>query len=427
MFEAHLATTTAEGLRPLGTAPQRSFELIHATVATRLGDTHAALFAEPVSTTFGDSYDWYATVPGTAARLTSLSDVAQADLRATLARLTGDIAALAQEYLDSDSSDDQRLGEALQNALEVPGEEFIHVLTAADGSMQPVLVNWAWIADRQTAPRGVLRGLDTRQPPKPVDARLAAPGPAPASPRPADADPGIAATSADDPGAARAAGFWWLWLGWLLLALMIAVILLLLIAPCALRLPGLASFCPQMDARASVLQAETAHLEQRVALAERRIALADQACQPARVAPIPVPATADAPEIDARLQARGAQRGELTISLAWDSRADLDLHVTCPAGLTLWYGAREGCGGMLDIDDNRSAPEARTDPIESTFFTAPLPGTYSVRVEHFTGHGAAGPQAFRLQIQSGTRVTMLSGVVSPTDRVWTTTYTHGGN
>lgn len=426
MFEAHLATTTAEGLRPLGTAPQRSFELIHATVATRLGDAHAALFAEPVSTKFGDSYDWYATVPGTAAKLTSLSEAEQADLRATLGQLSGDIAELAQAYLESDNGDDQRLGEALQNALEVPGEDFIHVLTRADGSMQPVLVNWAWIADQQAAPRGVLRGMDTRQPPKPAAARPPAQDPLPASPVLAAA--AVSGTSAA-PAVGHAASFWWLWLGWLLLALMIAAILLLLIAPCALRLPGLTSFCPQLDARATVLQAETAQLEQRIALTERRIALADQACQPPRVAEIPVPATADAgaPEIDARLQERGAQRGELTISLAWDSRADLDLHVTCPAGLRLWYGAREGCGGMLDIDDNRNAQVARTDPIESTFFTAPAPGSYAIRVEYFTGHGASGPQAFRLRIQSGTEVTTLSGSVGPTDKVWTTDYTYGGN
>ena len=427
MFEAFLDNTAAEGLRPLGTAPQRSFELVQGTVASRLGAAHAALFAEPVSTQYGDRYDWYASVPGTAKRLTELDEAEQTEIREILKRLTDEIAVLAQEYLASDDRDDQRLGEALENALEVPSESFIHVVTGADGAVQPVLVNWAWIEDRQTTPQSVLRGVDTRPKVQPK----AVPSAPPVTPVAAGAAPAaVVATPGVTPDRTpRPARYWWLWLGWLLLALMIGAILLLLLAPCALRLPGFGSFCPSPDSRMGVLTQERAQLDHQILLVERRIALADQACQPEIVAPIPIPATdtPGLPQVDERMQARGAQEGELTISLAWNSRADLDLHVICPAGLMIWYGGREACGGELDIDDNSKAETARTDPIESTFFTTPAPGIYTIEVEHFGGHGTIGSQPFRLRIQDGMQVTELEGAVSATDNRWTTTYTYEGN
>ena len=82
MSEAFLTNTSTEGLKPLGTAPQRSFELVSDTVREKLGPAHAALFAEPVPTQYGDRFDWYAPVSG---RATLLADVP--DPEAVRARL----------------------------------------------------------------------------------------------------------------------------------------------------------------------------------------------------------------------------------------------------------------------------------------------------------------------------------------------------
>src|SRR6056297_1289007 len=95
MFEAFLANTSAEGLRPLGTAPQRSFELITGTVRKTFGDRHAALFAEPVAAQHGDRFDWYATAPGTPVLLSDLPADEAETARQTLKTLADDIRGLA--------------------------------------------------------------------------------------------------------------------------------------------------------------------------------------------------------------------------------------------------------------------------------------------------------------------------------------------
>ena len=69
MTGALLVTTSTQGLQPLGSAAQRSFELVATTVRQRLGAEHAALFAEPVVTDHGDQIDWYAQTHGTPQRL----------------------------------------------------------------------------------------------------------------------------------------------------------------------------------------------------------------------------------------------------------------------------------------------------------------------------------------------------------------------
>jgi predicted AAA+ superfamily ATPase len=46
MFEAHLATTSSDGLSALGSREQRSWELLSETLRERLGPAHAALLAD---------------------------------------------------------------------------------------------------------------------------------------------------------------------------------------------------------------------------------------------------------------------------------------------------------------------------------------------------------------------------------------------
>lgn len=455
-----LVNTSTEGLRPLGTAPQRSFELVTGTVAARLGPAHAALFAEPVSGAHGERTDWYATVSGHPRRLDALDPPEAERARAELARLVGDIRALATELAASGSGDDQRLGEALANALEVPGEDSIWVLTGLpDGRLQPVLVNWAWIADRQQAVRGVLSGVDTRTPPPPprpapgaVPPALPAgapPGPPPGSP---PGPPPGAMAPLPPPGAAAAPAargasplLWWLvWLGWLLLAAMLAAILWLAIAPCALRLPGLPGRCPagavalEQELAGFAAARERAVLEDRILQTERQLGIADRACQPVPVERvelpplIPPPAPESEPEsepepatdIDDRMQASGAQRGDLTFTLVWNSPDDLDLHVTCPLGAEISYRQKQACGGELDVDSN--VTNVVPQPIENVFFTAPATGSYQVVVNYYETRTGGAPQNFEVQIRDGERVETLTGTVSSARRTWTTTYRKQG-
>jgi hypothetical protein len=425
MSDDFLLNASTEGLSPLGTAPQRSYELISGTVAELLGAEHAALFAEPVSSEHGDRSDWYAPLPGTPKRLADLPEPDQVRARAEQARLASDIRALADRLSESVEGDDQRLGEALANALEVPDEGSVWVITDLPGGrLQPVLVNWAWVRDRQRSVRGALSGADTRPsapPPSPPVAPPIAPrveAPPVFEEIPVGAPP-LGESRVERRGSLR----WLLWLGWLILAAMIAAILSLALAPCALRLPGLPARCPV--AEESTLTRERLVLEDRLQEAERRLQTADRACQPRAAAlvdlpPLPPELAAPPSEADSRIEDSGARRGDLTFTLTWDSLDDLDLFVTCPAGQTVSYRARAACGGALDVDSNARATDAR--PIENVYFNDPPGGVYQIGVDYFKSRTGGAARAFEVQIRDKDEVQTMRGTVSPADPTWRSTY-----
>lgn len=262
MADTLLVTTASEGLQPLGSAAQRSFELVTATLRDRLSPDHAALFAEPVASEHGDRIDWYAPAAGPARRLTDLPDDESKALRDRLGRLVGDIRALADTLAAGATPEDQRLAEALTNALEVPGEDMIW---AVGDAAAPVLVHWAWIRAERRPVRGVLTAMVPRPAPPPADARAGRRGPGP--------------------------GVWWALVvaGWVLLALMLGAILYLHLAPCALN-PAGPDFCPGEAPGTAAAATETAVAADEIAALERAIALAARRCQPTvPVLPAPAP------------------------------------------------------------------------------------------------------------------------------------------
>jgi hypothetical protein len=405
MAESFLTNTSTEGLKPLGTAPQRSYELVSGTVRSRLGDAHAALFAEPVATQYGDRFDWYAPVEGKAVPLSAMD--APDDARAVLDNLVSDINTVAEELLASKSPDDQRLGEALANAVEIPDEAAIFVVEPAKGgALQPVLVNWAWVRDEQVAVRGVLTGIDRRAPEK-------RPG---HIPQPA---PAMAATVAG-----VSAVWWWLvWLGWLLLGLIIAAIIYLLIEPCALRVSWLPNLCAKVEVIPDTIAEERSMLEDRIAMVQQEIWIKDRLCQP-DFALLPIPEPDDLvppvtsvqpslpidPEVDNRALAAGAARGDLSFTLIWEGTDDLDLYTTCPSNETLFFLNKARCNGVMDVDVNGF--QIVPNPVENTYFTDPLPGAYRVRVHMY-------------RPRDGDRVTTQKGSVSASNRSWHYVYEYG--
>lgn len=421
MFEAFLTTTSTEGLRPLGTAPQRSWELVTSTVRQRLGDRHAALFGEPIATEHGDRFDWYAPVEGRAEALTAL-DAAEAEaVRADLDALTGDIRDLARTIEETgQDAEARRLAEALRNAVEHPSEASLWVVRdpEAERPPQPVLVNWAWVEDRQRAVRGDLSGRDTRSDAVRPAARVAAGAAA-------------GAAVASGPAAARqrgAAGWlgWLYWLLWLLLLLILLAILYLAIPACGIRGVAWAQFCPPPAAAADAAAREAARIEDEIAGLERRIAIADRACQPApqpASLPEPAPPPATDPDIQRRLDRAGAEQGDLSFSLSWDNTSDLDLHVTCPTGSTVSYRNVAACNGRLDVDAN--AGNVRRDPVENVFYRDPPGGQYRIRVHLFTARSGSGAIPFTVQLRQGERITYREGRVSRGQPNWTTTFDTG--
>ncbi len=280
MSSTFIANTSTEGLAPLGSAPQRSFELVSGTVLDELGERHAALFAEPEGTEFGDRFDWYANASGKPRQLDSLEEEERAQAEKTLNGLIGDIQKLADRLLDEDDTDKQRLGEALANALRYPGPDSAYIFGSGK-DMQPVLVNWAWTTDTQVAATGSLSGSGGNTAANKAKTKAARQSAVAASAVPVPPPP-----MRDRQGMGRI--WWWLlWLGWLLLALLIAAILYLMIEACALRVPGFPNHCPPPGPTVMDLEREAQVLRDRIAAVERQVGVADRACQPKQAALAP--------------------------------------------------------------------------------------------------------------------------------------------
>ncbi len=436
MFEAFLVTTSSEGLQPLGSAAQRSFELLTGTLRARLGEDYARLFAEPVAAEHGEQIDWHAPMPGRAVAFPDLDAGDRARLKAELAPRIAAIRAEAEALAASDAPEDQRLAEALDNAIEIPGEEMIYAVRGDNGGLHPVLVHWAWVRQERQAVRGVLTAMIPRPAAAGVGATLA----------------GAAPVAAPAAGLAAWAGWWWLiLLGWLLLAALLAAILWLLIAPCGLDRSG-PYFCPAEPPEMHAALTEGRVLADRVAGLEHELALRNRICKPtiplrkadavpsvtpatppatpAVPAPAPAPAPADKAEapagLDDRLHERGAARGALNFTLIWHTRDDIDLRVECPTGQEVSYLKRDVCGGRYDLDANLRAETAIEDPVENVVFDVVRPGLYKVRA-HLRSERSDGDKAVTLHVLHGDgRAEQYSGTVNAKQRSWVTNISISG-
>ena len=145
------------------------------------------------------------------------------------------------------------------------------------------------------------------------------------------------------------------------------------------------------------------------------------ASAPSESPPAPAPPPQDDQAFDERLEREGAQRGEVGITLAWDSDADLDLHVICPGGEEIYFGRRSACGGQLDIDMN-VPPRMSDEPVENVFWPegAAPPGTYRVIVNNYnTRSDGAQPTPFRLRVVNGGEISVYEGALHERDGRYT--------
>ncbi len=122
--------------------------------------------------------------------------------------------------------------------------------------------------------------------------------------------------------------------------------------------------------------------------------------------------------IEERVEREGGSVGEVQISLAWEDRNDLDLHVYAPSGERIYFNNRKSaCGGLLDVDMN-ARPTSST-PVENVVWKegAP-PGTYRVGVHFYRHHRRRGTKIktnYTLRTTVRGQVAQFSGTVNHGD------------
>ncbi|MDR3173593.1 MAG: hypothetical protein LBU19_05020, partial [Treponema sp.] len=121
----------------------------------------------------------------------------------------------------------------------------------------------------------------------------------------------------------------------------------------------------------------------------------------------------DGTEFSSRLARAGAQSGDIRVSLIWNNRNDLDIHVVNPLQEEIYYAhSRDAAGGFLDVDMNVAGET--TKPVENIFWapgSAPQ-GQYRVFVQNYQYHEKEEPTAFQVEIKNGNEYSYFEGILS---------------
>ncbi|MCA8934096.1 MAG: hypothetical protein KDA49_16590, partial [Rhodospirillaceae bacterium] len=280
MAGQRIATTTQAGLHSVGTAGQpvnMAYEQIVRYLTQSLGADHANLLAEPNYNPTRGTVDWYTPLDGSVRRLADLPEDERPQVEGRLAELRDAIAGAATRLGASDHGGDRMLGKMIGLSLEIPGEDHIYIV-----GDQPVLTCWGMVQDTPVPERGVLRKFI------PWGPALGMRGGALAISRVMMVEPLM----------------WLAWLLWLLFGTLLAVIFIILLSGCGVRVPGFewlsdngwANYCPVTQAAADIdrpdpqLTAERARqsvLEAELSRLELEVAVAVRACRRAEGQPVP--------------------------------------------------------------------------------------------------------------------------------------------
>ena len=116
--------------------------------------------------------------------------------------------------------------------------------------------------------------------------------------------------------------------------------------------------------------------------------------------------TPSSTEIEERLVDEDATLGALSVTLAWSSRDDLDLHIKCPSGKIIYFGDKEGCGAKLEVDKNVDS-NIENRPIEHITWRHQMqapPGLYEIYVSRHTKRTALSSTPFVVELRTGETV-----------------------
>jgi hypothetical protein len=193
---------------------------------------------------------------------------------------------------------------------------------------------------------------------------------------------------------------YWPLLLWLLFIALVGAIDFLLLRACGVFVPPEGSLLRRVLPNACYATAATVNpallderraLEDQIRKAELDLARLQGDCAPPQppfrqVQVEPPPPPPPPPPFDQRLHREDAKTGELQISLVWNGKEDLDLHVKCPGGeLSFSSPNKQFCGGKLDVDMNNERDNV--EAVENTFWPSPPNGNYEIYVVMYSRKG----------------------------------------
>lgn len=419
------------GLREAGSFGRPLYALypqLRVVLENELGPDFASLFAEPVVAEQGNRIDWYTQGTGEAVALTSLPAGERAAVHGRLLAAYEQMETLAERYSAAGEAGKAQLGNALKAALTPPADRNIFLV---DG--RPVVSFWGFFQDQNWGAPRDLAGWRERCRQQSLSRPAAAPGPAPAVSAPLlAAAESTVASAAPPPPADRTlfvvvgSIFFWSVFGLALLLALLAVLFGRSLTGADATIPA-GSPPPSADTALAQARDEGATLRARLdrlqlELAERRARCA--ASPPATPVVPAAPRPEERQEFEQRLAEAGAQRGEITATLLWNNRNDLDLVITCPDGALLYYGNPSACGGQLDVD--RNAGETLTaEPVENIFWPggqAPA-GVYKVAVKYYARRDPTLPPAtaFQVRLLKDGQEQLFKGTATTPDELQTVT------
>lgn len=132
--------------------------------------------------------------------------------------------------------------------------------------------------------------------------------------------------------------------------------------------------------------------------------------------------------IERRIRENGCE-GDITATLIWNSKHDLDLHCIDPNGQEIYYPRRKRrsrSGGELDVDMNAGGRHS-LEPVENICWKKiPPNGHYKFGVRYFSrGGGGAGSVPYQLLISYGGKNKVINGVLNRVkEKQWVFEFTY---
>jgi hypothetical protein len=349
-------------------------QLIAVLGARVKGREITSFLAKPNINRRTNQLEWSTDLAGTQVEaLTELDDERRDKLLQEVAACVSEVEGVATAF--SESADRARQADAELFAA-VVGSISERDIFLVDG--HPVIVNWGVdIAGEQSGP---------------VELRSAVNVPV-APPPPAAPLPPIVV----EPAPVRRR---WRPLWWLLAVICLLLLILLLSRGCVpLGLDAQAPNLVPLPAPDTALPREDLDLEgdlrREIDELNRKLREGVFACIAPPETPISPSDRAGREEEERRLKERGITVGEVTVSLYWETRHDLDLYVINPQGQTISYSSKsDRWGGRLDTDSNATKSERTTAAVEVVSWASnPPTGTYQVFVKYYRADEQSGARA----------------------------------